>query len=66
MLLTFFDGLGMQLLTATNDTIAYFEELGRQNILYRLGLLLPLLIVRLAKALVISPFVIGGAQMVDY
>lgn len=66
MLYTVFEGLGMQLLNATNDAIAYFEGLREQSVLYRLALLLPLYILKIAKAMVISPFVIGGSNMVTY
>jgi len=62
----FFEGVGTQILDATNDAIKYFEELRGQNILYRLVFLIPLYVVKIAKAMVISPFIKGGYELLTY
>lgn len=66
MLSIFFDGLGEQLLNATNDAITHLQERSGQNILYRLLCLLPLLILKFVKAVIISPIIIGGSRLITF
>ena len=59
-------GLGEQLLNATNDLLAYLEGISSQNVLYRLLLILPVLIVKFVKGMAISPIVIGGSRLITF
>jgi len=58
--------IGAEIVNMTNDLIAYLQQVRTQSTFHRFALFLPLLAVRIFKAMVVAPFIIGMSRWKAY